>query len=252
MNAKTLLASAALAAGLSIAGMASAATNLIANGDFSAPFDPAVGPSGFTSSYTYVDPVNNPYGMMPEGTYTVAANPNSVHPYWVSIPDTNNRLIVNGATSGTPFVWNTNSAAPTTGKYDFSAQVADICCNASFSGPDNSFALDFEVSVNGGAYQSVASYTSTPAGGGSYPDAGMFTTLNGSFSADAGDTLSVRLYDNNSQASGNDFAVDNISVSAAPEPGVWALMIAGVGMIGLTFRQARRNHGFTFARTLAG
>ena len=253
MKYKMLFATAALAAGLSLAGAASAATNLITNGDFSTVSpDPSLPPPGFVSSYSYVDPVNNPDGMIPEGTYTVTDNPNSVHPYWVSIPDGNNRLIVNGATSGTPFVWDTVSALPTTGKYDFSTQVADICCNSSFSGPDNSFALDFQVSVNGGAYESIASYTSTPASGGSYPDAGVFQTLTGSFTGQAGDTISLRLMDNNPAQSGNDFAIDNVSVSAAPEPGVWALMIAGVGMIGLTFRQARRKHGFTFARTLAG
>ena len=253
MNCKILLTSAALAAGLSLSGAASAATNLITNGDFSTPSaDPTMPPPGFTSSYAYVDPVNNPNGMIPEGTYTVTDNPNSVHPYWVSIPDGNDRLIVNGATSGTPFVWNSGATLTSSGKYDFSAQVADICCNASFSGPDDSFALNFQVSLNGGAYQSVASYTSTPAGGGSYPDAGVFKDLSGSFVGAAGDSFSLRLLDNNPAQSGNDFAIDNISVSAAPEPGVWALMIAGVGMIGLTFRQARRKHGFTFARTLAG
>ena len=39
-------------------------------------------------------------------------------------------------------------------------------------------------------------------------------------------------------------------VSPTPEPSTWALMIAGVGMIGLAFRQARRRHGFKFANAV--
>ena len=35
--------------------------------------------------------------------------------------------------------------------------------------------------------------------------------------------------------------------SAAPEPATWALMIAGVGLTGLAFRQAKRQHGFKVA-----
>ena len=244
-----LLASAALAASLSLAGVASAATNLISNGDFSTTnADPSAPPPGFTSSYTYVDPQNNPNGLIPEGAYTVTDNPNSVHPYWVSLPDGNNRLIVNGATTGTPFVWNTTSALPTTGTYNLSADVADICCNSQFTGnEDYPFSLEFQVSLDGGAYATVASYTSTAQGPNSYPDAGQFTTLPGSFTGVAGDTLSLRLLDVNNYASGNDFAIDNISVSAAPEPAAWALMIAGVGMVGLTLRQGRRRESLDFA-----
>lgn len=42
------------------------------------------------------------------------------------------------------------------------------------------------------------------------------------------------------------------TTSAAPEPGAWALLMIGVAGIGLAFRQAKKNHGFTFARAIAG
>ncbi len=41
------------------------------------------------------------------------------------------------------------------------------------------------------------------------------------------------------------------ALSAAPEPSTWLLMLAGVGGIGLAFRQAKKRHGFTFASALA-
>ncbi|MHB8286722.1 MAG: FxDxF family PEP-CTERM protein, partial [Caulobacteraceae bacterium] len=48
-----------------------------------------------------------------------------------------------------------------------------------------------------------------------------------------------------------DGTVEFTATSAAPEPGTWALMMAGIGGIGLAFRQAKKKHGFTFARALA-
>ncbi|MHB8284791.1 MAG: PEP-CTERM sorting domain-containing protein [Caulobacteraceae bacterium] len=41
------------------------------------------------------------------------------------------------------------------------------------------------------------------------------------------------------------------ATSAAPEPSTWLLMIAGIGGIGLIFRQAKRKHGFTLAAGLS-
>lgn len=40
-------------------------------------------------------------------------------------------------------------------------------------------------------------------------------------------------------------------VAACPEPSTWLLMLAGVGGIGLAFRQAKRKHGFRFKDAFA-
>lgn len=41
------------------------------------------------------------------------------------------------------------------------------------------------------------------------------------------------------KSTSNSFEFDNIAVSAVPEPGVWALMIAGFGMMGAALRRRR-------------
>jgi hypothetical protein len=41
-------------------------------------------------------------------------------------------------------------------------------------------------------------------------------------------------------SSGNSFEVDNLAVSAVPEPAAWALMIAGFGLTGVALRRRRR------------
>lgn len=44
-------------------------------------------------------------------------------------------------------------------------------------------------------------------------------------------------------SSGNSFEIDNLAVSAVPEPGAWALMITGFGLAGAALRR-RRATGF--------
>ena len=97
MNRFGVVAAALVAAAVSFS-PALASNNLIANGDFSAGNNGA-----FTSGYTYVAPAPNV--MYPEGLYTIASDPYSVHNLWVSIPGGNLQMIVNGATDGSTPVW---------------------------------------------------------------------------------------------------------------------------------------------------
>ena len=38
--------------------------------------------------------------------------------------------------------------------------------------------------------------------------------------------------------------IDNVSLSAAPEPAAWAMMVAGFGLVGGALRSARRRRAF--------
>ena len=221
-----------------LAGAAQASPNLVTNGDFSA------GATGFSTGYTYAAP--SPSALYPEGVYTVASNPNDVHPSWVTLPEGDNKLIVNGATASTPTIWEElNLATVAGGSYVFSASAANICCNASFSGANDPSHLLFQISSNGGAsYSDLTELYTHPPG-----DAGQFQTVSAAFTATG--STSFRIVDALSGQSGNDFAVDNISVvSSAPEPGVWALMMGGVGLLGAMLRLtgARRREDGLLAR----
>jgi len=218
-------AAAALAGGLLFASAASASGNLVVNGDFTA------GNSGFTSGYTFQA---YPGDMHPEGLYTVGPNPNAVHSSWVTMDDGNNRLIVNGSTeSPLPFVWREDVAAGA-GAYNYSLDVADICCNDSYGGPNLPSLLSFSFSTDGFTFIPLAAYTTTPP-----TDAGVFTTLSGSFLLPTSGTLRLQIDSGTNFPGGNDFAIDNISVSAVPEPAGWAMMILGFGGLGASLRRRR-------------
>lgn len=229
MNFKAL---AVLVAGLSFSSAASAA-NLITNGDFSA------GNSGFTSQYTYVtDGVMN--SLFPEGTYTVGANPMADHQYFV--PDSGNLyLIVNGATGGDAKAVYIANGSFGAGTYSFGARVSDVCCNASFGNGSNAPSqLLFEISYDNftTAGIQIAQYTTAP------PDAGIFNPVNSTFTANQAFTF--RIYDGSLAASGNDFAIDDLSIAAVPEPSTWAMMIFGFFGVGfMAYR--RRGQGLRLA-----
>jgi hypothetical protein len=235
----------AIAASL-LAVQARAATNLVVNGDFSQ------GDVGFTSQYAEVAPTSSK-AMMPEGVFTIASNPDAVHPYWVALHDDNARMIVNGATAGSWTVWQEGLATVAGQTYAFSASAADVCCNSAHR--DGHYApseLEFQISSDGfQTFQTLATYTTHPSG-----DAGQFGKVNAVFTA-AG-AVELRVVDALTGRVGNDFALDDISVTAVdgplhgkdpagpgivsnvPEPGSWSLMIAGLGLLGAAMRRVRR------------
>ncbi|MFI4966187.1 MAG: PEPxxWA-CTERM sorting domain-containing protein [Caulobacterales bacterium] len=224
---KMLLTGAAFAAALLVAGAASASTNLVVNGDFSA------GNTGFTSGYTFVP---YPTDMHPEGLYTVGPNPFAVHSSWINLDDGNNRLIVNGATTAPlPFVWREDVAAAA-GGYNFSMDAANICCNSSYSGPNLPSLLTFQYSSDGGTtFNPLGVLLTMPPS-----DAGVFHSISGSFVLPTTGTLRLQIGSGTDFAGGNDFAIDNIVVQGVPEPASWALMITGFGLAGAALRRRRR------------
>lgn len=226
MLSRKIISSAVVAAFAMAPSIASAATNLLTNGDFSAGF------SGFTTQYNQVAPTHN--SMYPEGNITITANPFSVHDLWVNVAGSNPMLIANGATAGNLTIWKESAINVVSGgKYNFAADVMNVCCNADFHGSNSPSSIIFQISTNGTTWTDLVSHTTTPPS-----DAGVLTSLSALYTAGATGTISLRAINDINAASGNDFALDNLSfASAVPEPGTWAMLFLGFGAIGLMMRR---------------
>jgi hypothetical protein len=200
-------------------------------------------PSGnsFTTDYGFRTGASNTgaNSMYDEGTWTIAANPYDVHNLWVDLDGaTNPMLILNGDTSasgGTPaHSWVSNSFAVNAGSYAYSFDLINVCCNS--NGPFNTpSTLWFYFTADDGTTYELASgaFNSLLTPGVPYHQTGGFTLQSGG-------TLKVALFDTTGIASGNDFGVDNISLTAVPEPATWGLMILGFGAAGAAVRTSRR------------
>lgn len=248
---KTALAVAALTAGLSLAGAASANvvfyegfnnyTFAIANGATSASANDG---NSLTTSYSYRVPgLGNGPGdansMYDEGTWTIAANPLSVHNLWVDLGEgyddpmlmLNGKVGANGVTPAESYT--SGAIAVSAGSYDFSYDLMNLCCNGSGPSGTQSFLQFLYSNDNGATFTSVLGTDVAPV------NPGVFANQTGSFTLASGGQLKIRLVDSQGAASGNDFGIDNITVTAVPEPGTWALMILGFGSAGAMLRRRR-------------
>ena len=242
---KAFLAATAIICGFSATG-AYAATNLITNGDFES------GNTGFSSDYSYILAAG-PSALWGEGTYTVGPNPIDYHSLWADFGDhttgSGKMMIINGSTAtfpdGSPkAVWQSTPITLTSGQtYEFTAWVANSCCNASFGASPNALpALTF--TTNEGATTRIQNFDFTNANGA----AGQWNLISATFTLGATETGQVSLWNSVSAASGNDFALDDISltdVGSVPEPATWAMAVIGFGAMGATLR--RRKQNLTFA-----
>ena len=219
MRTKLLLTVSAALAAAALASSVQAATNLVANGDFTA------GPSGFTSDYGF-----SPGNGVPPAVYDVGTNPNAIHPSWASFGDhttgTGNMLIVNGSETPGAIIWGENGLsveANTT--YYFSTWIASTY-------PTSPAELDF--SINGVAIGPTFTASTTT---------GDWQLFQASWNSGASTTANIALVNQNLAFNGNDFALDDIGLSTAPagvpEPASWALMLAGFTGLGAMLRRRR-------------
>ena len=107
---------------------------------------------------------------------------------------------------------------------------------------------EFLVNVGGDASSGVLLGGTTlsdlidPPSAGASSFLGNYSLFTDTFLAKASTTeLNFGAYNNPSF-----FLLDDISVSAAPEPSTWLLMLAGIGSVGLMLRQAKRKMGLRF------
>jgi len=187
---------------------------LVINGDFES------GNSGFTSGHAFVPYASSAMLAAGETRYTVGTAPLDTHAYWVNpAGSTGNMLIVNGATAPDVLVWQQTITGATAGTpYSLSASFADIapCCG-------NPASVRF--SVDG-----------SPIGAANTVNSTAFAGYETTFTAPAA-SFTLALYNSQTAAYGNDFAVDNVQVAAVPEPHEWAMMLAGLGLVGWVARR---------------
>lgn len=189
------------------------AVNLVTNGDFES------GNTGFTSGYTYVAP--GPDALTPPNVYTVDTSAGNSHGSFANFGDHTTGqglyMIVNGSTTSGTNVWKQSINVVSGQLYSVSLWVAN-------ANPESPATL----SVSAG--NSVV-LTGEPTG------LGVWSSLSGSFIASTTGSIDLTIDNSNSAFSGNDFAIDDISVEAVPEPGT--LVVLGLGLLAAR-RRARK------------
>ena len=164
--------------------------NLVYNGDFS------LGNIGFTSTYTYGAGTNSIWNA---GTYAITTSPSLVHNGTAAFGDhttgTGNMMAINGASSATS-VWCQTIPVPPNTDFAFSAWVA----NWSVPGPGQEPILQFM--INGTLIGVPITITSA---------VGAWVHFYAIWNSGANTTASICIYDACTAASGNDFALDDIS-----------------------------------------
>ena len=163
--------------------------NLIVNGDFES------GNTGFTSAYTYM------VSGLPEGVYFVGTNPNVWNPGApVGCGDhttgSGNMMLINGATVAGVNVWSSETVpvAPNT-NYAFSIWIQSVS-------PLAPAILQF--SINGTVLGNTVNASATTCSWQQF-----YTTWN----SGSNTTAAISLVNNNTALSGNDFALDDISLA---------------------------------------
>ncbi len=170
--------------------------SVVANGDFSQ------GDIGFTSSYRDVTTtIPNGNLLHPEAAYAVGTNPRNYHDAFYSYGDhtsgSGNMLIVNGASTTDVTVWAENITVTPNTDYVFSVWVR----SATQSAPA---ILQFSID------SAPLGGTITPTSTASTSAWQYFTTTWNSGPNPRNNPIPIALVNQNTAASGNDFAVDDI------------------------------------------
>lgn len=199
--------------GCSATNSISIATELAVNGNFEA------GNTGFTTGYTYV---NNavPNGLYPEGTYTVNNNPNFNHDnFWGRDHTTSSgrMMIVNGVVG--PTVWQQTVTVQPNTTYYFSAWALSMNNVAPFA--------QLQFSVNGSPIGVSAVLI---AGVNNNASNTNWQRFYGTWNSGAATTATCSIVDLQGATGGNDFALDDISISTlSPAPFSAVPSVAGGG-----------------------
>jgi hypothetical protein len=195
------------------AGSASAAGNIFTNGTFDS--------SAFDTEY------NKGASAYDASSVNIAASAHDLHGSWTDFPSEfgPTMLIVNGGTDATKAVWSQTVGLSAGSSYDFLLSAASTYGGS----PSN-----LEVTVTYGA--NTVSLGTLQLGS----SAGEWQTFTQSVSLGYTGNATFKLLDLNTDPSGNDFAVDKVSLtSAVPEPETYAMLMAGLGLVGFAARRRK-------------
>ena len=221
-----------LAAALSVVAAPAVAADLAVNGDFSA------GASGFSTDYQ----VSPPTAEGP-GNYWITTDPHAVCSCFANLGDhttgTGNMLVLDGAANAGSRFWQETFTVTANTDYDLSFWAANL--NSTYYGGPQP---NISVRVAG---LEVFNTGVLPYAPGMAPNAiGVWSGFSTVINSGAATSLALSFVDTANIHDYNDFAFDDVSLVArsggdgVPEPGVWALMIAGFGMVGASLRDRRR------------
>jgi hypothetical protein len=197
----------------------SAGATSITNADFSG------GNVGFSSSYIF-DQTN----CLPDGMYFVGTDPGSCNALWGHFGDhttgTGSMMMVNGSTVPGTTVWSENLDVDQNTSYTFSVWVA-----SEFAA--NLAQLTFL--IDGSPIGSPFTPSST---------VGEWTQLVAEWNAGTATNVTLGLMDLNTMYHGNDFALDDFTVTdpppdVVPEPATLTLLGLGFATAAMTLRRRR-------------
>lgn len=213
--------------------------NLVPNGDFEA------GNTQFTSDYAF-----SPGGNSTEGEYTVRSNPFPWNGAFVSTGDhtsgTGLMMVANGSPVSGAVVWRSQSIAVAAAtNFFFEAFVNNVCCQGFTFGPGSESILEFSLSLDGGAPISLGTITTNLSLAGTWE--GLSTQF---LSGSAGNVV-LSLINRNTNAGGNDFAIDDIffgiesivNPPQVPEPLTLSLLVVGLAALRLVRAHPNRDKG---------
>lgn len=164
--------------------------NFVVNGNFSS------GNTGFNTSYIYG--TGGSWGLLSnEGQYAVTTSPNLVHTNFAAFSDhTGNTggqmMVVNGSSTANTNVWCQNITVQPNSWYDFSAWGASCV---------NSAPAILQFAINGVPLGSPLSLPTTT---------GQWTNFHATWFSGSNTNITICITDNQTAASGNDFAIDDI------------------------------------------
>ena len=210
-------------AGIAIASPAAAAVELVVNGGFESPvtipgtFTIIPGGGSFTG-----------WSVLGSGTNVLIINQSYQEGGLVFNPNTGiNAIDLSGAGNTGPTTGISQTVATGVGSYKLSFFVGNASPTGS-NGGNYTQPSTVNLSINGGPIQSFTNSLNTPFGINWAP-------FSVTFFAETPTAIAFT----NGTTGDNMLGLDNVSVTAVPEPASWAMLIAGFGLTGAAMRRRR-------------